>query len=71
MNMKPQKGFLDPPAFARLRARPLKFRPRSNGGRKSEVRVLASSWNSIIQIDHWEHEDGIGVGIGNQTKINY
>ena len=42
-------------------AGPLKFRPRSTGGRNFEVGILASNKNSIIQIDPWEHENGIRI----------
>ena len=38
---EPPDKVLDPPAFARLPARPLKFGPLCTGGRKSEVGILA------------------------------
>ena len=37
---EPPEKVLDPPAFARLPARPLKFGPLCTGGRKSEVGIL-------------------------------
>ena len=55
--MNPQKKVLGPP----LSTQPLKFGPLYTQGRKSEVRIWLDIKTSTLQIDPWEHKNGIRI----------